>query len=61
MHRCHVPVRGAAARARRADASAASARVYAWNTLGSIAGAVGTGYFVLPSLASSARSWLRRW
>jgi spermidine synthase len=30
------------------DASAASARVYAWNTLGSIAGAVGTGYFVLP-------------
>jgi spermidine synthase len=32
------------------DASAASARVYAWNTLGSIVGAVGTGYFVLPYL-----------
>jgi spermidine synthase len=30
------------------DASPASARVYAWNTLGSIAGAVGTGYFLLP-------------
>ena len=32
------------------DASAASARVYAWNTLGSIAGAIGTGYFLLPWL-----------
>ncbi len=30
------------------DASAATARVYAWNTLGSIAGAIGTGYFLLP-------------
>jgi spermidine synthase len=30
------------------DASPASARVYAWNTLGSIVGAVGTGYFLLP-------------
>jgi spermidine synthase len=33
-----------------ADASAASARVYAWNTVGSIAGAIGTGYFLLPWL-----------
>jgi spermidine synthase len=32
------------------DASAASARVYAWNTLGSIVGAIGTGYFLLPWL-----------
>ena len=32
------------------DASAASARVYAWNTLGSIAGAIGAGYFALPWL-----------
>ncbi len=34
-----------------ADAAAsASARVYAWNTLGSITGAVGAGYVVLPGL-----------
>ncbi len=32
------------------DASAASARVYAWNTVGSIAGAIGTGYLLLPWL-----------
>ena len=31
-----------------AEASASSARVYAWNTVGSIAGAVGTGYALLP-------------
>jgi spermidine synthase len=33
-----------------ADASAASARVYAWNTAGSIAGALGAAYFALPAL-----------
>ncbi|MEM7411794.1 MAG: fused MFS/spermidine synthase [Myxococcota bacterium] len=32
------------------DASASSARVYAWNTVGSIIGAVGTGYWLLPWL-----------
>ncbi len=37
--------------ARSADeAAAASARVYAWNTVGAIAGAVGTGYALLPWL-----------
>ncbi len=33
-----------------ADAGPASARVFAWNTCGSIAGAVGTGFLLLPSL-----------
>ncbi len=33
-----------------ADAAAASARVYAWNTVGAIVGAVGTGFFLLPAL-----------
>ncbi len=32
------------------EASASSARVYAWNTVGSIVGAVGTGYVLLPWL-----------
>ena len=32
------------------DAAAASARVYAWNTLGSIVGSVGAGFFLLPWL-----------
>ena len=32
------------------DAAPASARVYAWNTLGSIVGAVGAGFFLLPWL-----------
>ena len=32
------------------DAAPASARVYAWNTLGAIAGAVLAGFFVLPAL-----------
>jgi spermidine synthase len=36
------------------DATAASARVYAWNTVGSIAGAIGTGYFLLPWLGFAA-------
>jgi spermidine synthase len=36
------------------DATAASARVYAWNTVGSIAGAIGTGYFLLPWLGFPA-------
>lgn len=36
---------------RRPEASArASARVYAWNTLGAIVGAVGAGFFVIPWL-----------
>ncbi len=30
------------------DASAASARVYAWNTVGSIVGALGAGFFLVP-------------
>ncbi|CAG0971270.1 Polyamine aminopropyltransferase [Myxococcaceae bacterium] len=33
-----------------ADASAATARVYSWNTVGAIAGAVGAGFFVVPLL-----------
>jgi len=33
-----------------ADASPASARVYAWNTVGAIAGSIGAGFFVLPAL-----------
>ena len=32
------------------DAAAASARVYAWNTLGSILGSIGAGFFLLPVL-----------
>lgn len=32
-----------------ADAGSASARVYAWNTIGAILGALGAGYFVIPS------------
>ncbi|HEU4430862.1 MAG TPA: fused MFS/spermidine synthase, partial [Myxococcota bacterium] len=32
------------------DASSASARVYAWNTAGSIAGALGAAYWALPAL-----------
>ncbi|MAI80355.1 MAG: hypothetical protein CL917_15510 [Deltaproteobacteria bacterium] len=32
------------------DAAAASARVYAWNTLGSIVGSVGAGFLLLPWL-----------
>ncbi len=31
-------------------ATAASARVYAWNTVGAVIGAVGTGFFLLPAL-----------
>jgi len=30
------------------DAAPASARVYAWNTVGSIAGSIGAGFFLLP-------------
>lgn len=33
-----------------AEASAASARVYAWNTVGAIGGAIGAGFFLLPTL-----------
>ncbi|HTF35303.1 MAG TPA: fused MFS/spermidine synthase [Myxococcota bacterium] len=32
-----------------ADASSASARVYAWNTCGAIAGAIGAGFFLIPA------------
>jgi len=32
------------------DASRASARVYAWNTLGSIVGSIGAGFFLIPAL-----------
>ncbi len=32
------------------DAAPASARVYAWNTLGSILGSIGAGFFLLPLL-----------
>ena len=34
----------------QADAGPASARVYAWNTLGAITGSVATGFFLLPAL-----------
>ncbi|MEM7349701.1 MAG: fused MFS/spermidine synthase [Acidobacteriota bacterium] len=33
-----------------AEAGSASARVYAWNTVGAIVGAVGTGFVLLPAL-----------
>lgn len=33
-----------------ADASPSSARVYAWNTAGAIAGSIAAGFFVLPAL-----------
>ncbi|MCU0668681.1 MAG: fused MFS/spermidine synthase [Myxococcota bacterium] len=33
-----------------ADASPASARVYAWNTAGAISGSIAAGFFVLPAL-----------
>jgi len=33
-----------------ADAGPASARVYAWNTIGAIVGSIGTGFFLLPAL-----------
>jgi spermidine synthase len=33
-----------------ADAAPTSARVYAWNTLGAIAGAIGAGFFAVPAL-----------
>ena len=33
-----------------ADAGPASARVYAWNTLGAITGALGAGFFLIPGL-----------
>ncbi|MCG8588028.1 MAG: fused MFS/spermidine synthase, partial [Proteobacteria bacterium] len=58
------------------DAGPASARVYAWNTVGSILGAVGAGFLVLPALgyagtlavgvlgnlmlASAAALWMQR-
>ena len=32
------------------EASQASARVYSWNTLGAITGAVGAGFFVIPAI-----------
>jgi spermidine synthase len=35
------------------EAAAASARVYAWNTVGAIAGAVGAGFLLLPGLGFS--------
>jgi spermidine synthase len=34
----------------REDAAPASARVYAWNTVGAILGALGSGFFVMPLL-----------
>ena len=41
-----------------ADAGRASARVYAWNTVGAIAGAMGAGFFMIPSLGFSASAGL---
>jgi len=35
---------------RESDAGPASARVYAWNTVGAIVGAIGAGFFVIPAL-----------
>jgi spermidine synthase len=40
------------------QAGAASARVYAWNTIGAIGGAVMTGFFVLPTLAIAGTATL---
>lgn len=40
------------------QAGPASARVYAWSTLGAIAGAVLTGFFVLPALAIAGTATL---
>jgi spermidine synthase len=37
-----------------ADAGPASARVYAWNTAGAIAGALGSGFFLIPALGFAA-------
>ncbi len=37
-----------------ADAAPASARVYAWNTAGAIAGALGSGFFLIPLLGFAA-------
>jgi spermidine synthase len=37
-----------------ADAGPASARVYAWNTSGAIAGALGSGFFLIPALGFAA-------
>jgi spermidine synthase len=36
------------------DAGPASARVYAWNTSGAIAGALGSGFFLIPALGFAA-------
>lgn len=36
------------------DAGRASARVYAWNTLGAITGAIGVGFWLLPALRFAA-------
>ena len=46
--RCGLAARGAA------DAGPASARVYAWNTIGAIAGAIGAGFFALPAFGLTA-------
>jgi len=40
------------------QAGAASARVYAWNTVGAIGGAVLTGFFLLPALAIAGTATL---
>ncbi|MDA0812881.1 MAG: fused MFS/spermidine synthase, partial [Verrucomicrobia bacterium] len=37
-----------------ADAGGSAARVYSWNTIGAIAGAVGAGYFLIPAIGYSA-------
>jgi spermidine synthase len=37
-----------------ADAAAAAARVYAWNTVGAISGALASGFFLLPALRFAA-------
>jgi len=40
--------------AHESDASPASARVYSWNTVGSIVGAIGAGYWWIPALGFAA-------
>lgn len=39
------------------DAGPVSAQVYAWNTVGAILGAIGTGFFILPWLGFAGTLW----
>ena len=41
-----------------ADAGAAAARVYSWNTVGSVCGAVLSGFWIVPALGFEGTIWL---